>query len=116
MAGLYRQYELYYVIGDECDVVRVRTNYRMEDAYLYRLTAGTPAKANPLFLDYLQSANELHEHAQRYNEITSNCTANVRPHTKHIGWARSWDWQFLVNGTTDKHAYEPWGDLTGSPL
>jgi Domain of unknown function (DUF4105) len=33
IAGLYRQYELYYVIGDERDIVRLRTNYRLEDVY-----------------------------------------------------------------------------------
>ena len=36
----------------------------------------------------------------------SNCTTNVRVHLKHIGSARPWDWQLLVNGTIDKHAYD----------
>jgi hypothetical protein len=106
IAGLYRQFALYYVIGDERDIVRVRTNYRLEDVYLYRVIAATRETVRALFLDYLQSANELHEHAQWYNELTSNCTTNVRLHTKHIGWARPWDWQLLVNGTIDKHAYD----------
>ena len=106
IAGLYRQFALYYVIGDERDVVRVRTNYRLEDVYLYRVIAAPPETARALFLDYLRSANELHERAQWYNELTSNCTTNVRIHTKHIGWARPWDWQLLVNGTIDKHAYD----------
>ena len=38
--GFFRQYELHYVVADERDVIRVRTNYRRdppEDAYLYRL-------------------------------------------------------------------------------
>ena len=106
IAGLYRQYELYYVIGDERDIVRVRTNYRLEDVYLYRLTAGTPEKVRALFLDYVKSANELHEKAQWYNEITSNCTTNIRVHLKHIGSARPWDWQLLVNGTIAERAYD----------
>ena len=97
---------LYYVIGDERDIVRVRTNYRLEDVYLYRLLAATPEKARALFLDYLKSANELHEQAQWYNEITSNCTTNIRTHIKHIGSARPWDWQLLVNGTIAERAYE----------
>jgi hypothetical protein len=59
-----------------------------------------------LFLDYVKSANELHERAQWYNELTSNCTSNVRLHIKHIGSAHPWDWQLLVNGTIDEHAYE----------
>jgi uncharacterized protein DUF4105 len=106
IAGLYRQFGLYYVIGDERDIVRLRTNYRLEDVYLYRLIAATPEKARALFLDYLKTADELHERAQWYNELTSNCTTNVRVHIKNIGSARPWDWQLLVNGTIDKHAYE----------
>ena len=38
--GFFRQYELYYVVADERDVVRVRTNYRKdppEDVYIYRV-------------------------------------------------------------------------------
>ena len=38
--GFFRQYELYYVVADERDVIRVRTNYRRdppEEVYLYRL-------------------------------------------------------------------------------
>jgi hypothetical protein len=56
----------------------VRTNYRLEDVYLYRLTPATPERARALFLDYLQTANQLHERAQWYNELTSNCTTNER--------------------------------------
>ena len=106
IAGLYRQFELYYVIGDERDIVRLRTNYRLEDVYLYRLIPATPERSRALFLDYIKTANELHERPQWYNELTSNCTSNVRLHIKHIGSAHPWDWQLLVNGSVDKHAYE----------
>jgi hypothetical protein len=37
LAGLYRQFTLIYVAADERDVVRLRTNYKHEDVYLYRL-------------------------------------------------------------------------------
>ncbi len=119
LAGLYRQFELYYVIGDERDIVRLRTNYRLEDVYLYHLIPATPERSRALFLDYLQSANELHDRAQWYNELLSNCTSNIRLHIKHIGSARPWDWQLLVNGSIDEHAYElgaidtslPFGEL-----
>jgi hypothetical protein len=64
IAVLYRQYELYYVIGDERDIVRLRTNYRLEDVYLYHLIPATPERSRALFLDYVKSANELHERAR----------------------------------------------------
>ena len=44
LRGFFRQYELYYVVADEGDVVRLRTNYRGEDVFLYRLRA-SPARA-----------------------------------------------------------------------
>jgi hypothetical protein len=106
IAGLYRQFELYYVIGDERDIVRLRTNYRLEDVYLYHLVPATPERSRALFLDYVKSGNELRERAQWYNELTSNCTSNVRLHIKNIGSAHPWDWQLLVNGTIDEHAYD----------
>jgi hypothetical protein len=62
-------------------------------------------KTRALFLDYIRSANELHEQAQWYNELVSNCTSNIRLHTKNIGAAHPWDWQLLVNGTIDEHVY-----------
>src|SRR3981189_1957082 len=73
---------------------------------LYRLIPATPERSRALFLDYIKTANELHERAQWYNELTSNCTSNVRLHIKHIGSAHPWDWQLLVNGSIDKHAYQ----------
>jgi len=106
IAGLYRQYELYYVIGDERDIVRLRTNFRLEAVYLYHLIPATPARSRAFFLDYVKTANELHERAQWYNELFSNCTTNVRLHVKDIGSAHPWDWQILINGFIAERAYE----------
>jgi hypothetical protein len=63
-------------------------------------------RSRALFLDYVKTANELHEQAQWYNELLSNCTSNIRLHIKHIGSAHPWDWQLLVNGSIDEHAYD----------
>ena len=54
--GFFRQYELIYIVGDERDLIRLRTNYRKdppEDAYLYRTNA-PPENMRRLFLDYLR--------------------------------------------------------------
>jgi hypothetical protein len=106
IAGLYRQYELYYVIGDERDIVRLRTNFRLEAVYLYHLIPATPKRSRALFLDYVKTANELRDRPQWYNELFSNCTTNVRLHIKDIGSARPWDWQILVNGFIAERAYQ----------
>ena len=42
IAGFFKQYELFYVVADERDLIRVWTNYRKdppEDVYLYRTRA-----------------------------------------------------------------------------
>jgi uncharacterized protein DUF4105 len=113
LAGLYKTYGLTYLVGDERDLVRVRTNYRKEDIYLYR-TVVKPPRARAIFLDYLRSLNDLHEHPEFYNELTSNCTTNVRVHTAAtaVGKPPPWDWRILINGYADQMLYER-GDLVG---
>ncbi len=102
--GFFKQYELVYVIADERDVVRLRTNYRGEDVYLYRLDA-PPDVARRLFLAVLARANALRDHPEWYNALTLNCTTgilrDVRPHA-----VRSWSgWQVLLTGHLDELAY-----------
>jgi hypothetical protein len=115
--GFFRQYELIYTIADERDVMRLRTNYRTgEDVYLYHATA--PAEvAREIFLDYLRSVNELHEKPVFYNALTSNCTTNIRLHTKAVAGDKvaPWDWRLLLNGKSDEFAYE-YGRLASDGL
>ena len=109
--GFFRQYELIYVIGDERDLIRVRTNYRQgEEVRLYH-TRRTPDQARAIFLDYLKTANELHVKPRWYNALTHNCTTAMAPHlavaspSGHIPW----DWRILLNGYADKLAYDRGG-------
>ena len=53
LAGFYRQYELIYIPADERDVIRLRTNYRGEQVYLYRTTI-SPQRARAIFVEYLK--------------------------------------------------------------
>ena len=39
LKGLLKRYEVMYVIADERDVIKVRTNYRRDDGYLYPVKA-----------------------------------------------------------------------------
>jgi hypothetical protein len=76
LGGLYRKFELFYVVADERDVVRLRSNFRKgQDVYLYRLKAPF-AKAS--FMEYVRTVNELHERPRWYHAITNNCTAAGR--------------------------------------
>jgi Domain of unknown function (DUF4105) len=114
LAGLYRVYGLIYLVGTERDFVRVRTNYRHEDIYLYRTTV-KPERARAIFLDYLRTLNRLYQQPEFYNALTSNCTTNVRVHTAATapGKTPPWDWRILINGFADQMVYER-GGFAGS--
>ena len=108
IAGFFRQYTLYYAVGDERDIVRVRTNYRkdpLEQVYLYRLR-GSEAAARRLFLEYLQHINSLKQHAEWYNTLTTNCTNTIwllaRVNPGHVPYS----WKILVSGYLPEYLYE----------
>jgi hypothetical protein len=103
--GLFRQFELTYIVADERDVVRLRTNYRQgEEACLYRLQV-PPEQGRKLFLDYLRRVNELHEHAEWYNALTDNCTTGIR-FQRDAADRAPWNWRMLLNGHLDELLYE----------
>lgn len=103
LGGLYRQFELTYVVADERDVIRLRTNYRKgEDVYLYRLKAPMVRDA---FMEYLRNVNELRETPRWYNAVTNNCTTAIR-HQRASNRRAPWDWRMLVNGLGDQLLYE----------
>jgi hypothetical protein len=113
--GLFRQFELTYIIADERDVVRLRTNYRKgEEACLYRLQV-TPEQGRKLFLDYLRRANALREHAEWYNALTDNCTIAIRTQRDAADRA-PWDWRVLLNGHLDELLYERSTIVTNLPF
>ena len=107
--GFFRQYELFYVVADERDVVRLRTNYREkgkgEDVYLYRLKV-TPEMARKVFLSYLGKVNRLKERPEWYNALTDNCTTSILRHTMPYNPNARLDWRLIVNGYIDEMLYE----------
>jgi hypothetical protein len=105
LRGFFRQYELYYVVADERDVIRLRTNYRGEDVYLYRLQVD-PAVARALLLDYVATLNRLAEQPEFYNALIDNCTTGIRVHARSIGAAQPFDYRILANGSIDEMLYE----------
>jgi len=105
VAGFFKQYELYYVVADERDVIRLRTNYRKEQVHLYPMR--TPiVRARKILLDYVASINALNDHAAFYNAATSNCTTTITTHVRNIGIAFPVDWRVFANGHLDELLYE----------
>src|SRR5690606_4816548 len=74
--GMLRQYELMYVVADERDVIRLRTNYRQDQAYLYPMRPG-PEQRRRMLVSMLERVNHLREHPAFYNPIPNTCTTNT---------------------------------------
>jgi hypothetical protein len=105
LRGFFRQYELIYVVADERDVVRLRTNYRGEDVYVYRLDA-PPEGARLLLLGYLDAINRLRARPEWYNALTHNCTTTIQTLARPYQRRSWWSWKLLLNGYFDELAYE----------
>jgi len=106
--GFFKQYELFYVVADERDVIRLRTNYRKdppEDVYLFRVH-GPLEDGLRLFLEYMQKINGLRQKPVFYNTLTTNCTTviwqNNRMNPDHMPFS----WKLLLSGHVPQYLYE----------
>ena len=107
LAGFFRRYELYYVVADERDVIRVRTTYRQpqEDVYIYR-TRTPQRNIRRSFLDYLQAMNDMCVRPRFYNTLTTNCTTTILMHTRMNPESPPMSWKILLSGYLPDYLYE----------
>lgn len=113
--GFFRQFELYYVVADERDVIGVRTDHRGEQVFLYRLRM--PAdRARALLLRYLEEANRLARQPSWYNALTQSCTTTITHNVAAIGAAMAFDWRILANGRLDELLYQRGAINTALPF
>jgi hypothetical protein len=104
IASLFKQFELIYVVGDERDLVGVRTNYRHEDVYLYHIRI-SPENARRLFLIYLDRINELADRPEFYHLLSNSCTVNIVRYARAAGKAAPFDIRYYLNGFADRYLY-----------
>ncbi|HEY0724910.1 MAG TPA: DUF4105 domain-containing protein, partial [Pyrinomonadaceae bacterium] len=104
IASLFKQFELIYVVGDESDLVRVRTNYRNETVYLYRLNS-SPADVRRLLFIYLERINELADRPEFYHLLSNSCTINIIRYANAAGRTGRFDIRHLLNGLIDSYLY-----------
>ena len=106
--GFFKQYELVYVVADERDVIRVRTNYRKsppEDVYLFRIVAPIE-NGRRLFLEYMRDINKVHDHPRFYNTLTTNCTTMILAHTMVNPGHLPYSWKILLSGYAPEYVYD----------
>jgi hypothetical protein len=104
VGSLFKQFELIYVVGDERDVVRLRTNYRGETVYLYHLNIPRMS-AKLLFMIYLQRLNSLAEEPEFYHLLSNSCTVNIVRYARAVGHRGSFNIRHYLNGLFDSYLY-----------
>ncbi len=104
--GVLRQYEIMYVVGDEHDLIGLRTNYRKDDVYVYPAKA-TKEQMRALFVDVFERVNKLRYEPEFYNTFTNNCTTNIVSHVNHLAPNLvPYDYRVLLPGLSPELAYD----------
>lgn len=104
--GATRQYELMWVVGTERDLIRLRTDVRDVDVYLYP-TKATPEQARKVFLAAVARVNELQRRPEFYDLLRNNCTTNIVDMVNSLrpGYIPS-DIRIVFPGHSDKMVYD----------
>lgn len=105
LASLFKQFELIYVVGDERDIIRVRTNHRGEEVYIYPIRVSAEA-ARRLFLVYIDQINKLADKPEFYDLLSNSCTANIVRNSEVAGRKAGFDFRFFLNGLVDRYLYD----------
>ena len=105
IAGMFRKYELIYVLGDEIDLIGSRTGVRKERVYLYP-TNTSPADVRKLFEKIAARVNQIAKTPEFYNTLTDNCTTCLAYSGRSIAGPGSFDYRILLNGYADEMAYD----------
>jgi hypothetical protein len=95
-----------YIVGDERDLILLRTKVRQVDVHLYRGRA-EPQQVQDLLVDMLARVNKLQREPEYYDTLTNNCTTNLVQHVNKLRPGRiPYDWRVLLPGHSDRLAYE----------
>ncbi len=116
VGGLFRRFEITYVVGDERDLVQLRSNFRHDDVYVYPVKA-SKERITAFFLDMVQRMNGLHAQPEFYDTLTSNCTTNLVRHFEKVASKDvPYDHRTLMPAFSDALAYELGIIDTDAPL
>ncbi|HEX3997754.1 MAG TPA: DUF4105 domain-containing protein [Pirellulales bacterium] len=98
--------EIIYIAGDERDLIRLRSNFRKDDVYVYRAKL-SPNQCQALFVDMLQRANQLSVKPEFYNTLTNNCETNLIAHLNHVLPDKiPYNYEVLFPGLSDRLLYD----------
>ena len=104
--GLFRQYEIVYVIADARDVIKLRSNFRHDKVFVYPVKTSRE-NMRRFFLSMLERANKLATEPEFYNTATKTCTTSIVGHVNDIAPRRvPWSFKVLMPANSDELAYK----------
>ncbi len=116
MRSFFKHFELIYLLGDERDLVALRTNHRREETYLFPRPF-TPDQIRALLEDILRRVNSLHTRPEYYATIRDNCTTSLIGHINKIrDEPVKMSLSVLMNGWLPRMAYEQGTMPTDAPF
>lgn len=105
LKGMLRRYELIYVVGDERDIIGLRTVVWGDPVHFYP-TRATPDQARRIFVRMLERAEGLRRNPEFYNTVTNNCTSNIVAPVNEIATDRvRFGLDVLLPGYSDRRAH-----------
>lgn len=106
LQGFFNQYEMIYILADERDIIRLRTNFRKEEVFLYP-TRVSKQNVRKVFDAVIARVNKLYQSPEFYNTLSQNCFTSLRTDLSVIVPAEiRFDWRVLANGYADRMLYE----------
>jgi hypothetical protein len=106
LAGFFRSYTLALIAAEERDVIKVRTNWRGEDVFRYRLDL-KPETVRLLFADYAALTQKLEAQPEFYNTLLDNCSmVPFRMVRLRDPKAIPFDWRILTVGALPEYLLE----------
>lgn len=103
--GFYRRYELAMLAGTPEDLYGLRTDYRGETLYVYRLDADHDTRRQ-MVRSLFERAGKLQRKPEFYNSLVRNCTTGLLPMLPNAGKLFAGDLRLTFNGMADKMLFE----------
>jgi hypothetical protein len=106
LKGLLNQYEIMYVLADENDAIKLRSNYRNDQVFVYPIKS-TPEKIQAIFTDILNRVNVLKDKPEFYNTVYNTCTTNIMDHVNSISPSKiPFTYKVLLPAYSDELAFD----------
>lgn len=99
--GLYQQYEVIYVFGDERDLIGKRALFQKHPVHLLPMISN-PESARAILTGMLEAANRLAQVPEFYHSVTNTCTSNILNHASGLESVPSrYDFRLVFPGYAD---------------